>query len=124
MKTLISTLALAAAFCACASDRYRDHHDDYDTHASMQSGTDGRFSTSDTWSTESDHMLAQSVRQALANDNALPFGARDIQVGVRDGKVRLSGYVTTEEERERAERCVRRVDGVRAVDNALDLKTD
>jgi osmotically-inducible protein OsmY len=122
MKTFISTLALAAALCACSTDRY--HHDDSDTHSSMPSSADGRFSTGDTWDTESDHTLVTSVRQALANDNELPFGARDIQVAAKDGKVRLSGYVTTEEERERAERCVRRIDGVRAVDNALDLKTD
>jgi osmotically-inducible protein OsmY len=124
MKTFTCTLALAAALCACRSDRYRDRHDDYDTHSSMRSDVDGRFATADTWDTESDRTLAQSVRNALANDDALAFGARDIAVGVKDGKVRLSGYVTTEEERERAERCVRRIDGVRAVDNALDLKRD
>jgi osmotically-inducible protein OsmY len=58
-----------------------------------------------------------AVLDALAADPTVH--ARDIEVQVKDGAVRLSGLVEVAVQRERAERVARGVPGVASVDNRL-----
>ncbi len=58
-----------------------------------------------------------AVLDALAADDVVH--ARDIEVGVKDGAVTLSGLVEVVSQRERAERVVLGVPGVASVDNRL-----
>ncbi len=67
---------------------------------------------------ESDAELCRAVRQALRR--ALPDHRR-IRTSVERGWVTLCGSVGTVEERERAERAVERVPGVRGVTNGIHV---
>ncbi len=64
--------------------------------------------------------LARAVVDALHWDAAIPAGS--IDVGVRNGRVTLSGVVDWHFQREAAERVVRRLAGVRDVNNHLAVK--
>lgn len=64
--------------------------------------------------------LARAVVDALHWDVAIPAGS--IDVTVRNGRVTLSGVVDWHFQREAAERVVRRLAGVRDVNNHLAVK--
>ncbi|WP_029214610.1 BON domain-containing protein [Kallotenue papyrolyticum] len=67
-----------------------------------------------------DDAIRAEVRQALRADELIRrFDAAAIDVDVRDGVVRLRGYVSDGRNRERAEELARRVAGVRRVVNEL-----
>lgn len=65
--------------------------------------------------------LARAVVDTLHWDAAIPAGT--IEVSVRDGRVTLSGLVDGSFQREAAERVVRRLSGVRDVNNHLKVRT-
>ncbi len=67
---------------------------------------------------ESDAELCQAVRQALRR--AVPDHRR-VRTSVERGWVTLCGSVATVEERERAERAVEQVPGVRGVTNGIHV---
>lgn len=53
---------------------------------------------------------------------AAGFAARHIAAAAEDGRVTLTGWVDTNEERQAAEAVISGVDGVRAVDNELGVR--
>jgi osmotically-inducible protein OsmY len=67
----------------------------------------------------SDDVLYDQVRIRLANDRTV--GGENIEVKVTDGVVELSGKVRLEKNRERAEKVVRKVKGVRSVINRIQV---
>jgi hyperosmotically inducible protein len=73
-----------------------------------------RSAASDMWITS-----AAKVRLLGADVSAL-----DVNVDTRNGEVTLFGMVPTEAEKQRAEAEVKKVDGVRAVHNALQVVPD
>jgi hyperosmotically inducible protein len=60
------------------------------------------------------------VKAALAADNQL--SARNIEVSVKEGVVRLGGQVESEQDLRLAELDAKSVAGVRKVDNQIELK--
>lgn len=70
---------------------------------------------------KSDERLREEVCEALAADAWLD--ARDLNVGVDEGEVVLSGVAPCFEARERAEDIASRVVGVRAVHNFVGIKS-
>jgi osmotically-inducible protein OsmY len=67
-----------------------------------------------------DSSLADIVRQALLSDSSLD--ARKIDVENRNGNVSLNGIVDSPEQREKVERIVMSVGGVRSVTNNLAIR--
>jgi hyperosmotically inducible protein len=57
------------------------------------------------------------VKAELGKDEAA--NARQVTVTTFDGVVRLSGFISTEEEKEQVERAAKSVSGVRGVENRL-----
>jgi hyperosmotically inducible protein len=67
----------------------------------------------------SDAVITSKVKSKLAADPQT--SALEIDVDTLDGEVTLRGQVDTDAEREDAERLARDTDGVRAVDNQLEI---
>jgi BON domain len=68
---------------------------------------------------KSDEMLADAVHQKLSDDTRT--NATRIKVDARAGVIRLTGDVTSREERDTAAQVAQQVPGVRAVDNRLHV---
>jgi osmotically-inducible protein OsmY len=66
-----------------------------------------------------DSELAAAIVRERTRNAALPD---TVEVEVRSGEVILCGYVSRAEQREEAERAVRRLPGVRGVANAIDVR--
>ena len=69
--------------------------------------------------TINDDVLYDQVRLKIANDRAI--GGEKIEVFVKDGNVEITGKVRTEKNRERAEKVVKKVKGVKTVVNKLQV---
>jgi osmotically-inducible protein OsmY len=67
----------------------------------------------------SDDYLYDLVRRRLASDPVVKGGALDVEVN--EGAVTLKGKVELEKQKERATRIVRKIKGVRSVDNQLEV---
>ncbi|HSD10472.1 MAG TPA: BON domain-containing protein, partial [Candidatus Binatia bacterium] len=72
--------------------------------------------------TERDSQIENEAEQAMARDRALKDA--DIRVEVRDGVARLKGTVPSENERLAAIARVKRVDGVRRIQDDLKVQKD
>jgi osmotically-inducible protein OsmY len=69
-----------------------------------------------------DERLTIACTAALDGDRFVPKGA--VRVTVRDGRVTLSGHVRHHRQRDAAEHAVRRVDGVRGVDDEIVISDE
>lgn len=67
----------------------------------------------------SDDQLYDQVRLKLAEDPGVNGGA--LQVEVKGGVVTVKGRVRTDKARQKAERIIRKVKGVKNVDNQLQV---
>ena len=67
-----------------------------------------------------DQLLAARIEDALRRDGSIP--AMQMRIDVADGQVTLQGTVARDEERQRAERLVRNVDGVERVRNEITVE--
>ena len=70
----------------------------------------------------SDDMIVDQVRVKLANDAEV--GGQPIQVDAHSGMVVLTGKVTSDKLKERAEKLTKKVKGVTGVDNKLVVSPD
>jgi osmotically-inducible protein OsmY len=68
----------------------------------------------------SDDLLYDRVNRALITDRDL--GARQLVVTVKDGKVTVSGYVDSDKHRKKVEKVVKKVKGVKSVDNQTQIR--
>lgn len=64
--------------------------------------------------------ITAKVKSALASDDVVK--AREINVESFRGTVQLSGFVSTEAEKDRAGRIAKSVEGVKDVDNKIAVK--
>ncbi len=67
-----------------------------------------------------DQYIETKVNAALMGDQGTNAG--DIDVDVRNGVVQLSGFVSSDVEKQRATEVAMGVKGVKSVDNVLDIK--
>jgi hyperosmotically inducible protein len=67
-----------------------------------------------------DQYIETKVNAALMGDQGTDAG--DIDVDVRNGVVQLSGFVSSDVEKQRATEVAMGVKGVKSVDNVLDIK--
>jgi hyperosmotically inducible protein len=72
--------------------------------------------------TVDDGMVTSKVKAALIGEPITK--ARQINVTTNDGVVQLSGFVDSAEEKQKASEVARSVDGVRDVQNELDVKQE
>ena len=72
--------------------------------------------------TVDDTAITAKVKTALAQDPGVK--AMEVKVDTFKGKVQLSGWVNTAEEKARAEQVAKTIPGVTSVENKVTLKTD
>ncbi|MFN0241969.1 MAG: BON domain-containing protein [Planctomycetota bacterium] len=131
---LLQLCLLTALATACTSDRHRDDThaahaaDPYDTRGDGvgvdKQQWDANDETAQDQSNESgDLALLQNVRQALVNDDALSFNAKNVKVIVRNGDVTLRGVVKDAAEHERVVSLTRACAGVRSVIDQIETES-
>ena len=67
-----------------------------------------------------DDLLYDQVNRALITDRELGTGQLDVKV--EDGRVVVSGYVSTEKLQKRVEKVVKKVKGVKSIDNRVKVR--
>ena len=68
----------------------------------------------------SDDQLFDQVNRRLVTDPQL--GARPLQITVTDGKVTVTGFVENEKLQKRVDKVVKKVKGVREIDNRVEIR--
>ena len=67
-----------------------------------------------------DDLLYDRVNRALITDRVL--GTGQLTLEVKDGNVKVGGLVETEKQRERVDKIVKKVKGVRKIDNKVEVR--
>ncbi|MEO7698116.1 MAG: BON domain-containing protein [Opitutus sp.] len=67
-----------------------------------------------------DEKLSEAVKAALGNSSSFRFP--DVQVASFNGKVQLSGFVVSADQKQSAETLAKAVPGVESVENKISLK--
>lgn len=70
---------------------------------------------------EQDRTITQRVRQSLMDDESLSTNAKNVKIITSNGVVTLRGPVNNEREKNEIARRARSVNGVRNVDNQLEV---
>lgn len=70
---------------------------------------------------EGDTAITKAIRKDIMADRTLSMDAQNVKIITRDGMVTLRGRVDSEEERNRVAEAARRADGVRSVDNQVEV---
>ena len=73
---------------------------------------------------EADLGVTQLVRQRIVAEDGFSVDAKNVKVITQDGVVTLRGPVETAEEKARIEAITASADGVRRVDNQLEVEND
>jgi hyperosmotically inducible periplasmic protein len=71
---------------------------------------------------QTDLGITQQIRQAVMKDDKLSFTAKNVKIITQGGKVTLRGPVNSVEERSAIEAAARKVAGVTAVENQIEVK--
>lgn len=71
-----------------------------------------------------DRDLLAAVRRAIVGDKSLSTMAHNVKVLVESGTVTLRGPVKNSDEKDKVELLAKKVNGVIAIDNQLDVKTN
>lgn len=70
---------------------------------------------------EADRTITQQIRQEVVKESALSMDGKNVKIITIDGVVTLRGPVQTAEERTEIGSVAKRVDGVKRVDNQLEI---
>lgn len=84
----------------------------------------GNTATSgDQGGSEADRHVTQQIRKAVVDDSALSTAAHNVKIITNEGVVTLRGPVKTSQEKSQIAAIAQRVDGVKRVDNQLEIAT-
>jgi osmotically-inducible protein OsmY len=85
---------------------------------------EGSTATSgDQGGTEADRSITQKVRQAVVDDEQLSATAKNVKIITKEGVVTLRGPVKSSQEKSQIASAAQRVDGVKRIDNQLEVTT-
>jgi hyperosmotically inducible protein len=73
---------------------------------------------------DADRGITQQIRQAVVKDDQLSMTAKNIKIITINGVVTLRGPVKTEQEKAEIATLTQRVDGIKRLDNQLELATN
>jgi len=132
--TIVSSLLLVAG---CAHQERQARYDEsstiYGASSTTSSGISGTASATAQPSTsfegtattsatsQTDQTLVSQVQQAFRNDSTLAAIAPSIQVTAQNGMVTLSGKVSSEQEKQKAETMAKSASGVVSVNNQIQV---
>jgi hyperosmotically inducible periplasmic protein len=72
---------------------------------------------------ETDRAITQQIRQQVFKEDALSKDAKEVRIVTLDGVVTLRGPVQTEAERAEIASVAKSIEGVKRVDNQLEIAT-
>jgi hyperosmotically inducible periplasmic protein len=73
---------------------------------------------------EIDRTITQKVRQGVVKDDALSMTAKNVKIITRDGVVTLRGPVKSDKEKSDIGALAQRTEGVKRVDNQLEVAAE
>lgn len=132
---LFSALSLSLMSCDRPEDSNTSHSSDQNTRNNVDNGSevdntgrnvrDREFNTltsGDQSESEMDRTITQNIRKALMADGNLSINAKNVKVITINGLVTLRGPIDNPQERDQIEKISRAVNGVKRVDNQLEVK--
>jgi len=103
---------------ASASDERADNTGKNERDRSGSSATPG-----DQGGSEADRRVTQQVRKAVVDDSKLSTAAKNVKIITADGVVTLRGPVKTSQEKSQIAAIAQRIEGVKRVDNQLEIES-
>jgi hyperosmotically inducible periplasmic protein len=82
------------------------------------------LTSGDQGGSEADRTVTQKVRQGVSGNDALSVNGKNVKIITLDGVVTLRGPVKTDKERAEIASIAKSVDGVKSVDNQLEVATN
>jgi hyperosmotically inducible protein len=70
---------------------------------------------------ETDRTITQQIRKDVVGDDALSVSGKNVKIVTVDGVVTLRGPVATAQEKAQIAQLVHKVDGVKRVDNQIEV---
>lgn len=111
--TIVALACMALTACERPGERKNVHHD-----SSARNPTENTTATSPDF----DKAAAQKIRQLILEDETLSENGKNIKITVSEGVVTLKGAVNNERERNIIAQKVRSINGIRNIDNQLEIK--
>ncbi|WP_394828948.1 BON domain-containing protein [Pendulispora albinea] len=132
MKYKITVLAiLAAAGCERADGKGSEPHksDNAITTPAPADNTKNNerdrntatLTPGDQGENDSDRTITQRIRQSVVKDDAISFSGKNVKIITINGVVTLRGPVDTAKEKEEIATIAQRVDGVKRIDNQIEI---
>ncbi len=122
-KTLL--LLLPAACLALAACEQKEPKRDTNPQPKSSYTSDAKDATSDDEDnqapTPEDQQLTQKVQKALSDDSTLAPAVKKITISADSGEITLEGTVETAKQKQDIESKVKQIDGVKDVDNELEI---
>ena len=84
----------------------------------------GAVTAQDQGGSEQDRTITQQVRQAVVKDDSLSTAAKNVKIVTIEGVVTLRGPVKSNEEKTTLASFAQNVEGVKRVDNQLEVDTE
>jgi hyperosmotically inducible periplasmic protein len=134
MKRLIFSIAIAAFAAGCdrpatsgtqtnndktAANAPADNTDKNERDRNMDTLTPG-----DQGGSEADRTVTQHIRQGVVKDDGLSITSKNVKIITVNGVVTLRGPVKTSTEKSQIAAIAQSVDGVKRVDNQLEVATN
>ncbi|MDO9311150.1 MAG: BON domain-containing protein [Nitrosomonas sp.] len=107
-KFIVLTISFAVSLSSAAYGQ--EKHQEHQTKPDTSVGTE-----------INDSVITTKVKSALLKDTGLE--SLDIKVETRKGEVQLSGFVHSQSQIDRAVMIAQKVEGVKQVDNKIDIET-
>ena len=128
MKILLRTLALGAVLSASplwaqdAAQAPVKAQDADNTRTNTRDRVAETVKPTDQSNAKTDIRLAAAVRRAIEKDKSLSVSAHNVKLVANGGVVTLRGPVASDEEKQKVAQLAGSVDGVKSVDNNLDVQ--
>jgi hyperosmotically inducible periplasmic protein len=127
MKSILIAGILGATLAAYGCDRSKtdDRKDEKPTAADNTEKNErdkaGALTPGDQGESESDRTITQKVRQGVVGHDGLSTNATNVKIITRDSVVTLRGPVESQKEKTTVETIARQVEGVKRVENQLEI---
>lgn len=128
MRNLLVVLALFAAGCEKSDGRAPGVEDK--SGSNVPADNTGRnerdravaaLTPGDQGGSEADRTVTQRIRQGVVDSDSLSINGKNVKIITVDGVVTLRGPVKSDQEKSQIAAIAQRVDGVKRVDNQLEI---
>ena len=128
MKPILIAGILAAALAGFGCDRSKTEQRKGEapaaadnTEKNERDDKAGALTPGDQGESEADRTITQKVRQGVVGHDDLSTNATNVKIITRDSVVTLRGPVDSQQEKTTVEAIARRVEGVKRVENQLEI---